>query len=63
MNRETTQKDLLKAWAKIELNSCYDLIPIPVISMEYGEKKVLQITKEGKKKLIVIQEALKSKIK
>jgi len=55
-----TQKDMVKAWAKMELNSSYGFPPIPVIPMEYDEHKALQITEEGKKNLIVIQEALKN---
>ena len=55
-----TQKDLVKTWAKIELNSSYGFPPIPVIPMKYDENKALQITEEGKKNLIVIQEALKN---
>lgn len=54
------QKDLVKAWAKMELNSSYGFPPIPVIQMEYDENKELQITEEGKKNLMVIQEALKN---
>jgi len=56
-----TQKDLVKAWAKIELNSSYGFPPVPtVISMEYDKNKTLQITEEGKKNLRLIQEALKN---
>ena len=55
-----TQKDLVKAWAKMELNSSYEFPPVPVIPMEYDENKSLQITEEGKKNLMVIQEALKN---
>ena len=55
-----TQRDLVKAWAKIELNSSYGLPPIPNISMEYDENKALQITEEGKKNLMTIQEVLKN---
>lgn len=55
-----TQKDLVKAWAKIELNSFYGFPPLPVIPMEYNEKKILQITEKGQKNLIIIQEALKN---
>ena len=54
------QKDLVKAWAKMELNSSYGFPPIPVIQMGYDENKELQITEEGKKNLMVIQEALKN---
>ncbi len=54
------QKEIIKAWAKIELNSSYGFPPIPVIQMEYDENKVLQITEEGKKNLMLIQEALKN---
>ena len=55
-----TQKDLVKAWAKMKLNSSYEFPPVPVIPMEYDENKSLQITEEGKKNLMVIQEALKN---
>jgi len=55
-----TKKELVKAWAKMELNSSYGLPPIPAIPMVYDENKALQITKEGKKNLMVIQEALKN---
>ena len=55
-----TQKDIVKACVKIELNSSYGFPPVPVIPMEYDENKALQITEEGKKNLMVIQEALKN---
>ena len=55
-----TQKELTKAWAKMELNSSYGFPPVPVIPMEYDENKALQITKEGNKNLMMIQEALKN---
>lgn len=55
-----TQKDIVKAWAKMCLNSSYGFPPIPVILMEYDENKSLQITEEGKKNLMLIQEALKN---
>jgi len=55
-----TQKDLLKAWAKIELNSSYGFPPVPVIPMVYNENKELQITEDGKKNLMLIQEVLKN---
>jgi hypothetical protein len=54
------QKEITKAWAKMELNSSYGFPPIPVIPMEYDENKALHITEEGKKNLIVIMEALKN---
>jgi hypothetical protein len=60
MKNTQTQKDLVKAWAKIELNSSYEFPPVPVIPMEYNKNKALQITEEGKKNLMVIQEALKN---
>ena len=60
MKNLKTQKDLVKAWAKMKLNSSYGFPPIPVIPMEYDENKALQITEEGKKNLMVIQEALKN---
>lgn len=52
--------DVLKAWKKIELNSSFGFPPIPVIPMEYYENKKLKITEDGKKNLILIQEALKN---
>jgi hypothetical protein len=55
-----TQKDLVKAWAKMELNSSYGFPPVPNIPMEYDKNKTLQITEEGKKNLMMIQEALKN---
>ena len=54
-----TQRDLVKAWAKIELNSSYGFPPN--IPMKYDENKALQITEEGKKNLMIIQEVLKWK--
>ena len=60
MNNSQKQKYLVKTWAKIELNSSYGFPPIPVISMRYDENKILQITEEGKKNLMLIQEALKN---
>lgn len=60
MKNSQTQKDLTKAWSKIELNSSYGFPPVPVIPMEYDENKALQITEIGKKNLMVIQEALKN---
>ena len=60
MKNSQTQKDLVKVWAKIELNSSYGFPPVPVIPMEYDKNKALQITEEGKKNLMVIQEALKN---
>ena len=60
MKNSQTQKDLVMAWAKMELNSSYGFPPIPVIPMEYDENKALQITEEGKNNLMVIQEALKN---
>lgn len=60
MKNSQTQKDLVKAWAKIELNSSYGFPPVPVIPMEYDENKSLQITEDGKKNLMLIQEALKN---
>lgn len=60
MKNSQTQKDLVKAWAKMELNSSYGFPPVPVIPMEYDENKALQITEEVKKNLMLIQEALKN---
>ena len=51
--------DLVKAWAKMELNSSYGFPPVPVIPMEYDKDKVLQITEEGKKNLVLLQKLLK----
>jgi hypothetical protein len=60
MKNSQTQKDLVKAWAKMELNSSYGFPPVPVIPMVYDENKALQITEEGKKNLMLIREALKN---
>lgn len=60
MENSKTQKEITKAWAKMELNSSYGFPPIPIIPMVYDEDKALQITKEGKKNLMLIQEALKN---
>ncbi len=54
------QKQFVKAWAKIQLNSCYGFPPKPVIPMKYDKNKSLQITKEGKKNLKLIQNVLSS---
>lgn len=53
------QKDITKSWSKMILNSSYGFPPVPIISIEYDENKVLQITEEGKKNLMLIQEVLK----
>ena len=60
MKNSETQKDLVKAWVKMELNSSYGFPPTPVIPMEYDENKALQITEEGKKNLMLVQEVLKN---
>ena len=60
MENSKTQKEITKAWAKMELNSSYGFPPIPIIPMVYDEDKALQITKEGKKNLMLIQEVLKN---
>jgi hypothetical protein len=60
MKNSKTQKEITKAWAKMELNSSYGFPPVPVIPMQYDENKVLQITEDGKKNLMLIQEALKN---
>ena len=51
MKNSKTQKEITKAWTKMELNSSYDFPPVSVIPMEYDENKALQITEEGKKNL------------
>ena len=53
-----TQKELVKAWAKMILNSTYGLPPISVISMEYDENKMIQINEEGKRNLKLIQKLI-----
>jgi hypothetical protein len=58
MENSQKQKDITKAWAKMILNSSYGFPPVPIISIEYNENKALQITEEGKKNLILIQEVL-----
>jgi len=60
MKNSKTQKELTKAWAKMELNSSYGFPPVSVVPMVYDENKALQITEEGKKNLMVIQKALKN---
>jgi hypothetical protein len=60
MENLQTQKDLAKAWTKMELNSSYGFPPIQVIPMVYNENKAFQIIEEGKKNLMVIQEVLKN---
>jgi hypothetical protein len=60
MKNSKTQKEITNAWAKMELNSSYCFPPVPVIPMVYDENRALQITEEGKKNLMVIQEALKN---
>lgn len=59
MKNSKTQKDLIKAWTKIELNSSYGFPPDSVISTVYDENKALIITKEGQKNMELIQEVLK----
>jgi hypothetical protein len=54
MKNSKTQKEITKAWAKMELNSSYGFPPVSVIPMEYDENKALQITEEGKKNLMLI---------
>ncbi len=63
MKNSKTQKELTKGWVKMELNSSYGFPSVPVIAMGYDENKALQITEEGKKNLMVIQEHLKNKLK
>ena len=60
MNKKMNQKDLVKEWYKMILNSSYGLPPIPIIPMYYDENKSLQITEDGKKNLMLIQEAIKN---
>ena len=60
MKNSENKKDLVKAWAKMELNSSYCFPPVSVVPMGYDENKALQITEEGKKNLMMIQEALKN---
>lgn len=52
------KKEIINSWGKMVLNSSYGFPPVPIIPIEYDANKVLQITEEGKKNLIVIQEAL-----
>lgn len=60
MENSQIQKYLVKAWAKMELNSFYGFPSIPVISMEYDENKAHQITEEGKNNLMAVQDSLKN---
>ena len=54
----TKTKKIIKSWAKMELNSSYGFPPIPNNPMEYDKNKVLKITEEGKKNLILIQNTI-----
>jgi hypothetical protein len=58
MKNSKTQNELTKACAKMELNSFYGFPPVPIVSMEYDENKALQITEEGNKILIEIENAM-----
>ena len=53
-----TQKDLVKAWAKIELNSSYGFPPVPIVPVFYDKNLSLQITEEGKKNINLIKEVI-----
>jgi len=51
------KKDLVKSWAKMELNSSYG---IPVIPMIYDKNIAYQITEECKKNLNILQDIFKN---
>lgn len=59
MENSQTQKDLVKAWAKIGLNSCYYPTSFNYFIL-YNENKSLQIAEEGKNNIKLLQEALKN---
>jgi len=46
MKNSKTQKELTKAWVKMELNSSYGFPPIPVVSMVYDENKTISNIKK-----------------
>jgi len=50
-----TNKNILNAWAKMELNSCYGFPPITNFSRFYDESKSHQITEIGKQFLLLIK--------
>lgn len=56
-----TQEDLEKAWAKMEMNSCYGNPPVPKILMSYDKLKAFQITEQSKKILTEIQKIINLK--
>lgn len=50
----------MKAWNKIELNSCYGLSPVSVIFDKYDADKSRQITENGKKLIKLMKEIEKT---
>ena len=56
--KSITQKEWVKSWAKMELNSSYGYPPVPVISTCYDENMRLQITEEGRKRIKMIEDLL-----
>lgn len=53
-----TQKELVKSWAKMELNSCYGFPPVPVISTYYDENNSLHITEEGRMRIKMFEDLI-----
>lgn len=53
------QKEFIKAWYKMMINSSFGYPPVPIIGYEYDENKKLKITEEGKKNLKLLQDILK----
>ncbi len=56
--KDVTQKELVKSWARMELNSCYGYPPVPVISTYYDENNALQITEEGRKRIKMVEDLI-----
>ena len=54
------QKDIIKAWTKMELNSSYGLPSVPVTTMVYDKNNAFRITEEGRKNLMMIQKVFKN---
>jgi hypothetical protein len=59
MDKKQTKADAEKHWDKVKLNSFYELKGSDT-SILYDETTSQKITEEGKKNLILLQEALKN---
>ena len=59
LKNSENKKDLVKAWDKIKLNSFYETKSSDTFIL-YDESTSQKITEEGKKNLMVIQEAIKN---